>query len=528
MAWYTTRIKVTSIGIGSTNPPITSMCEMNGFPAFAVSEDGDLKYFSYNYGTVSWDEITVISGNVAKRSQIKLIDANGRPGIFFYDSSLKRMCFIKAYNASGSSWGHRVDVSVSTVDDSSIFGLDAFVDFINNKIVASGFNGINSFVTESTDLSGLFWFPVDEVFADLYRSKACSYGSFNFAVFSGGSSHLVKSFTGTPYHNTAAVDSGTTEVFLDTVFIDELAINPTVYYIKDSALMFKVADNTTGTVWPESSFSVLTGLSPASLSTVNVASARVDGTISFAYRKADGIYFTKGFTIKIVSGTEAFGNFGLVESDSNIYVSYYRYNSVGGFYEIWVASAYPLPSESFDSSSSSSVFEGNFIYSYFDSGNNLLNINGNMTGSEFVLPESVNACVLYNYSGDNMYNIKIEDIDNHRVLCKVSRYGYETYFDTISAGTKIRIIVNDGAPGDIINSYEVKFRFVDRGNSSSKTESFSSYSTESSASSSSPTMTTSSSSESSVSTNSSSQTISTSSSSTSSQTISTSSSSLGI
>ena len=123
-----------------------------------------------------------------------------------------------------------------------------------------------------------------------------------------------------------------------------------------------------------------------------------------------------------------------------------------------------------------------YKYAYFENGQgiNLLNVNGNFRGSPFTLPEEVNVCSLWAYSGDDMHNLKLEDIDNHRILCQFPKWANEVTFNVVQAGTNLRIVVNDGSPGDIMNSYEARFSFDSEGESSSIDESFSSYSTASS------------------------------------------------
>lgn len=551
MAWNTYKIATTGITLGQ-GAPATSIAIIDGQPAIAYldyvyTEGGpvhnDLRYARYNPNISSWVDSKIISGRVAKLCEIKLAErTNGTPIVFYYRPDPYEDFVVVRSSSAVWSYESQSIIDRSNATDTDTYGIgykknnDTFIAYIGGAYSGGGVvipSDMTRFAKSNNDSNSFYYTsfgsnlssiknrvtmlsvePIDTVFwafTDSVRGNL-------FAI--GGSAEIQSN-----------VASGLTNCHI--IHADGGALigdnYPFIYYTNGNIAYFKKSLNYQGTSWGSGS-SVFYFSSAGT--TTPVAACEVGSDLAMVYRDSGnaGINYYKGFQVRIVNTSDSVGNFSMATDGDNIFVSYYKYNSTSGYYEIWIATKDPLVTESYLSESSSSVAEKEYLYSYFQNGDggNLLNIDGNFRGDSFILPVDVNICALWGYSGDDMYNLKLEDVDNHRILCHLESDAAESTFNVVPAGTHLRVVVNDGSPGNIMNSYEVRFRFSGEGESSEVTESFSSYSTASSQSSSTQTVSTSSMSSStqtiSTSSMSSSSSSSESSSSTSTQTNSTSSS----
>jgi hypothetical protein len=423
------------------------------------------------------------------KCDIKLIETNGHPGIFFYTSGFGSVSFVRG-NSMGTLWSGEIFVVSAIVDNSSQFGIDAEVDLTHNTIRV-GYIGGPTFTgipgpcsSYSSDLEGNGWITSSSSEQMSNVIKVMNYSGWNKALLM----HNAVSASNGLYCFRDNADLPGSSALIDYNTIKEITYlnrnpngEPQIFYVTGNNLVYKQSNNNYGSSWPYDSTILANSLATsASFDDRLSTGAMIDNISAFVYRKTDGIYFHKGYNIKIVDGTERFGNFGLVQVENNIYTSYYRANDITTFYEIWVSYSENAPIDNSSSNSSNSTSSGEYIYSYFDNGTNLLNRFGGMTGNIFVLPGTANTCALWGYSGNEMHNLKLEDVDHHRILCQIKKYAADTEFSTIQKNTRLRLIVNDGVTGDIMNSYEVKFKFNGDGDSSDVTESFGSESTESS------------------------------------------------
>lgn len=483
MSWYTYKIKSTGFGF-SVNPPMTSVEEIDQSPAVAFSINGKLYFSIYNFSSETWTEKHILDG-VAEKCEIKLVESNGNPGIFYYNQDSQSFNFVRSDDSRGNSWTYDVVVGNSSINSSSDFSIgltydssNMLVSFIGDDGFLSGYN--YCVYSLSHDINGFSWGLVKKVDGTQNSSsnKVIRTNNVNCLVGENGRDILFLSdfLTGT-------IVSSLSDPKI--VLMDDSSGFVDIYYSGSSSLFRKRSSDGSGSSWPSSSATLISSFDKSVGSKFISGIIEEDNSASFVYRNGSlGINYYKGYNINIVSTSDYVGNFDLSQtSGSNILVSYYQFNSGLSEYEVKIASQKDLSIPESNTSSSSSIEDNKYVQGYFNSGINLLNVSGNMAGQPFELSEQVNICSISAYSGDSLHTIKLEDIDRSAILCEIPHYSEEVVFDTIPAGTRLRIIVDDGSPGDIINSFEIKFRFQTYGESSSLSESFTNYSSQSSLSS---------------------------------------------
>ena len=468
MAWNTYKIKSTGLTV-SQNPPMTSISEVNGEVAVAYTMEDELYFSIYNSSTHLWTE-TYVRDGLAPKCEIKLVETNGKPGIFYYHPTLNQFRFIISADTSGLSWDYDVEVRNSTVSVSDEFSIGLtyeesrmIVSFIGD---ASSTTGQYSNACLSMDDNGLSWSSPLKITTETSGgsgTKILKYATDSYIMVGDNGSDIIAD-------SSSVVNVESSLSSPKAVLLSDISSYIDVYYTSGTSLKYKRSSNGGGTSWPASSTTLFSFSS--SSGTKKVAGIEEGSSVSFIYRGSSRISYYNGFNSTIVSTSSSVGNFGMVQIGTNILGSYYLYNSSASEYEVWVVSEQNL--EAPNSSSSSSEEESQYAYAYFDGGSNVLNAFGNMISDTFVLPEAVNTCVMCGFSGDNLHTLKLEDVDRSVILCSISHYSIESSFLSVPAGSMMRFIIDGGSPGDVVNSYEVKFRFSSVGSSSTQSESFSS------------------------------------------------------
>jgi hypothetical protein len=158
-----TKVNVTASGLlGLRN---TSLEVVDGYPAIAYIYDNGATSLKYVRATDSngtaWGTIinpAAGSQNAVTTTQIcELIIVNGRPAIYYYgNSGSNRVSFVRAADATGTTWGSRVDIDVVTT--AIEFGSIAIVkDTPSVTYYTAAFYGGDLYYARATDADGSAW-----------------------------------------------------------------------------------------------------------------------------------------------------------------------------------------------------------------------------------------------------------------------------------------------------------------------------------------------------------------------------------
>lgn len=394
---------------------------VNGYPAVTYIEFNTVKYCRANDGNGTvWSSPKTLAVNASSISSLAIV--NGNPAVTYYNYFSNSLQFLRASNATGSSWG--TSVTIQSVSGALVLGEMQVVNGNPAIAYSISISGVGAGIryVRAGDASGSSWGSVVTV------SSTATDTDPSLAVVSGNPAIACMGSSTIKYFYASDVNGSTwgspTTVFSGSTYLShKLAVvngNPAISYVTGANLSYIRASNTTGSSWG-SAVTVTT----SSTSSTATSLVIVNGNPAIAYlneassnysqgyiraSSVDGSTWNSALTIDMGSEDDLFNSLALV--NGNPAMSYYKSSSADLMYNrataadgsTWGTPVTVAATGNVGKYTSMAVVNGNPAIVYYDETNEDLYYvrASNATGSAWGTPVLVASGTLAGYKHNKL------------------------------------------------------------------------------------------------------------------------------